>query len=89
MVRTCEGFIEGGASRPCVFNSTRVGRAAQTSKAFSRCVFCDLGRLEDILEKPGMRSNIAARLRVPWQYTGVNEPKLARHAVPGAARRGA
>ncbi|CAK9021014.1 unnamed protein product [Durusdinium trenchii] len=63
MVRTCKGFVAEGALRPCVFNSTHVGHAAQPPRGFLRCIFCDLERLDDILETPGVRSNVAARLR--------------------------
>ena len=82
MVRACAGYVEAGAARPCVFNSTRAGRAAQPTPGFRRCLFCDLERLDESLEKPGVRNNVAARLRVSWPHCyGRAETRSIRRAA--------
>lgn len=87
MVRTCVGLLQGSATQPCVFNSTHAGNAAQPPRGRSRCIFCDFERLDEVLEKPGVRTNLAARLRVPWPRgaTCRDKRKTARRALRRSA----
>jgi hypothetical protein len=59
----CTGMVTGA---PCVFAGAaqRIGERARRSKAFLRCILCDVGRLRAAMAKRGVRSVVANKLKL-------------------------
>ena len=66
MPRACPG---AATDVPCRYSASWVGRAAQPSPGNSRCLFCDLERLEAALASPSGWHMVSRMLRASWLQT--------------------